>query len=40
VRVAVLGGGRSSEHQVSLVSAESVRAGLSEAGHTPVEVVF
>ena len=40
VRVAVLGGGRSSEHQVSLVSAESVRAGLAEAGHTPVEVLL
>jgi len=36
----VLGGGRSSEHQVSLVSAESVRAGLEEAGHTPVEVML
>ncbi len=40
MRVAVLGGGRSSEHQVSLVSAESVRAGLVEAGHTPVEVLL
>ena len=36
----MLGGGRSSEHQVSLVSAESVRAGLEEAGHTPVEVML
>jgi D-alanine-D-alanine ligase len=40
VRVAVLGGGRSSEHPISLASAESVRAGLSEAGHEPVEVLL
>jgi D-alanine-D-alanine ligase len=32
-RVAVLGGGRSSEHEVSLASAASVRAGLERAGH-------
>lgn len=32
-RVAVLGGGRSSEHEVSLNSAASVSAGLHEAGH-------
>jgi D-alanine-D-alanine ligase len=38
VRVAVLGGGRSSEHEVSLSSAESVRAGLAEAGHEPIDV--
>jgi D-alanine-D-alanine ligase len=38
VRVAVLGGGRSSEHEVSLASAESVRAGLVEAGHEPLDV--
>jgi D-alanine-D-alanine ligase len=38
VRVAVLGGGRSSEHEVSLASAESVRAGLEEAGHEPVAI--
>jgi D-alanine-D-alanine ligase len=38
VRVAVLGGGRSSEHEVSLSSAESVRAGLAEAGHEPMDV--
>jgi D-alanine-D-alanine ligase len=37
-RVAVLGGGRSSEHEVSLASAASVRAGLVEAGHEPVAV--
>jgi len=33
VRVAVLAGGRSSEHEVSLESAASVREGLTEAGH-------
>ena len=33
--VAVLAGGRSSEHDVSLVSAEAVRAGLRLAGHEP-----
>jgi D-alanine-D-alanine ligase len=32
-RVAVLGGGRSSEHEVSLVSAASVAEGLRAAGH-------
>ncbi|HEY2005908.1 MAG TPA: D-alanine--D-alanine ligase family protein [Solirubrobacteraceae bacterium] len=32
-RVAVLSGGRSSEHDVSLASAESVAAGLREAGY-------
>ena len=35
----MLGGGRSSEREVSLASAESVRAGLEEGGHEPVEVV-
>jgi D-alanine-D-alanine ligase len=39
VRVAVLGGGRSSEHEISLASAEAVRAGLAEAGHEVVEVL-
>jgi D-alanine-D-alanine ligase len=38
MRVAVLGGGRSSEHEVSLASAESVRTGLAEGGHEPVDV--
>ena len=38
VRVAVLGGGRSSEHEVSLASAASVRAGLEEAGHVPIAI--
>jgi D-alanine-D-alanine ligase len=36
VRVAVLAGGRSSEHEVSLASAAAVRDGLVEAGHDPV----
>ncbi|HEX8067310.1 MAG TPA: D-alanine--D-alanine ligase family protein [Thermoleophilaceae bacterium] len=39
MRVAVLGGGRSSEHEISLASAASVRAGLAEAGHEPLEVL-
>jgi D-alanine-D-alanine ligase len=38
LRVAVLGGGRSSEHEVSLASAASVRAGLAEAGHVPIAI--
>lgn len=38
MRVAVLGGGRSAEHEVSLVSAASVREGLEAAGHTPVPI--
>jgi D-alanine-D-alanine ligase len=33
VKVAVLGGGRSSEHEVSLLSAATVRQGLLDAGH-------
>jgi D-alanine-D-alanine ligase len=37
-RVVVLGGGRSSEHDVSLASAASVRAGLGRAGHEVVAV--
>jgi D-alanine-D-alanine ligase len=40
VRVAVLGGGRSSEHDVSLASAESVREGLAEGDHEAVEVLI
>lgn len=40
MKVAVLGGGRSSEHEVSLDSAKSVRAGLAEGGHEPVEVLI
>lgn len=38
MKVAVLGGGRSSEHDVSLASAESVRAGLAEGGHEAIDV--
>ena len=38
VRVAVLGGGRSSEHEVSLASAASVREGLEVAGHVPIAI--
>ncbi|HEX3294616.1 MAG TPA: D-alanine--D-alanine ligase family protein [Solirubrobacterales bacterium] len=40
MRVAVLGGGTSSEHEVSLRSAASVAAGLREAGHETVEVTI
>ena len=39
MRIAVLGGGRSSEHEVSLASARSVRAGLAAAGHEPLKVL-
>ncbi len=38
MKVAVLAGGRSSEHEVSLASGAAVRAGLQEAGHEPLEV--
>ncbi|HLY49626.1 MAG TPA: D-alanine--D-alanine ligase family protein [Solirubrobacteraceae bacterium] len=36
--VAVLGGGRSSEHEVSLASAASVAQGLRQAGHRPLSI--
>jgi D-alanine-D-alanine ligase len=36
MRVAVLAGGRSSEHDVSLASGAAVRDGLEEGGHEPV----
>jgi|tagenome__1003787_1003787.scaffolds.fasta_scaffold20844185_2 D-alanine-D-alanine ligase len=36
--VAVLSGGRSSEHEVSLASGEAVRAGLAQAGHEVLDV--
>jgi D-alanine-D-alanine ligase len=39
VRVAVLRGGRSSEHDVSLKSGASVGAGLAEAGHEVLDVI-
>jgi D-alanine-D-alanine ligase len=38
MRVAVLAGGRSSEHEVSLSSGASVREGLEQAGHEAVPV--
>ena len=38
LRVAVLGGGRSSEHDVSLASAASIRDGLRDGGHEPIEI--
>jgi D-alanine-D-alanine ligase len=40
MRVAVLAGGRSSEHDVSLDSSAAVRAGLAEAGHDVAEVLL
>jgi D-alanine-D-alanine ligase len=40
MRVAVLCGGRSSEHDVSLASGEGVAAGLAEAGHEVVRVTL
>jgi D-alanine-D-alanine ligase len=40
MRIAVLGGGISSEHEVSLRSAASVASGLREAGHETVEVTI
>ncbi len=40
MRVAVLSGGRSSEHDVSLRSGASVAAGLREAGHEVTEVLI
>jgi D-alanine-D-alanine ligase len=38
VRIAVLAGGRSSEHEISLASAEAVRGGLERAGHEVLDV--
>jgi D-alanine-D-alanine ligase len=40
VRVAVIYGGRSSEHEISLQSGASVAAGLRAAGHEVVEVLI
>ena len=40
MRIAVLSGGRSSEHEVSLESGASVAAGLREAGHEVVPVLI
>ena len=38
MRVAVLGGGRSGEHDVSLASEAAVREGLAAAGHTALDL--
>jgi D-alanine-D-alanine ligase len=38
MRVAVLAGGRSSEHEISLESANAIRTGLVDAGHEVVDV--
>jgi D-alanine-D-alanine ligase len=40
MKVAVLSGGRSSEHEVSLTSGASVRDGLAQAGHEIVDVLL
>ena len=40
VKVAVISGGRSSEHDVSIRSGESVAAGLEEAGHEVIRVLI
>ncbi|HEY8467926.1 MAG TPA: D-alanine--D-alanine ligase family protein [Solirubrobacterales bacterium] len=40
MRVAVISGGRSSEHEVSLRSGESVAAGLQEAGHEVLRILI
>jgi D-alanine-D-alanine ligase len=40
MRVAVLSGGRSSEHDVSLRSGEAVARGLGDAGHEPLAVTI
>jgi D-alanine-D-alanine ligase len=40
VRVAVLAGGRSSEHDVSLSSAAAVREGVAAAGHEVIDVLI
>ncbi len=40
MKVAVISGGRSSEHEISLQSGASVAAGLREAGHEVIEVLI
>jgi D-alanine-D-alanine ligase len=40
MRVAVLGGGRSSEHEVSLASAAAVCEGVRAGGHEAIEIVI
>src|SRR4029077_10414826 len=39
MRVAVISGGRSSEHEISLRSGEAVARGLEEGGHEAVRVI-
>src|SRR5215212_5290381 len=38
MRIAVLAGGRSSEHEISLASGAAIRTGLEQAGHDPLAV--
>ncbi len=40
MKVAVLSGGRSSEHDVSIRSGESVASGLEEAGHQVIRILI
>ena len=40
MRVAVLSGGRSSEHEISLLSGEAVADGLEQAGHDVVRILI
>jgi D-alanine-D-alanine ligase len=40
MKIAVISGGRSSEHEISLQSGASVANGLREAGHQVVEVLI
>lgn len=40
MRIVVLSGGRSSEHEVSLVSGAAVAAGLRQAGHVVIELLI
>lgn len=40
MKVAVLAGGRSSEHKISLSSAAAIRAGLEQGGHEPLDVTI
>jgi D-alanine-D-alanine ligase len=40
VKVAVLAGGRSSEHEISLASGASIAEGLRAAGHDVLEVTL
>ncbi|MGH2955274.1 MAG: D-alanine--D-alanine ligase A, partial [Solirubrobacterales bacterium] len=40
MKVAVILGGRSSEHEISLQSGRSVAEGLRDAGHEVIEVLI